>query len=99
MQYFVWQSTKSGRCAVLNQYYKSTISDEVFNIISKKVDVNGNICEISDKFFEYENKHRKKIENENDSQFEDRRDINQDETSKYVNGKQSKLPLQKNYKN
>ena len=35
MRNFVRQSIKGGRCTALNQYYKSTISDKVFNIISK----------------------------------------------------------------
>ena len=30
---------KDGRCAALHQIYKSTISDEVFNIISKELGV------------------------------------------------------------
>ena len=78
MQYFVRQSIKGGRCGALNQYYKYTISDEVFNKTPKELDLNGNIYEILDKYFEYENKHRKTIENEYDSQFEVFRDINQD---------------------
>ena len=49
MRNFVRQSIKEGRCTALNQYYKSIISDEVFKIISKKLGVNGNICEILDK--------------------------------------------------
>ena len=44
MRYFVRQSIKGGRCAALNQYYESAISDEVFNIISKELDINGYIC-------------------------------------------------------
>ena len=35
MRHFVRQSIKGGRCSALNQYYKSNISQEVFNIISK----------------------------------------------------------------
>ena len=42
--YFLRQGIKSGRCSALNQYYKSIASDEVFNIISKKLDMNGTIC-------------------------------------------------------
>ena len=37
---------KGGRCNAFNQHYKSENSDEVFNIISKELNVNGNICEI-----------------------------------------------------
>ena len=59
MQHFVRKSTKNGRCSSFNQYYKSTIPDEVFNSISKELIVIGNICEILDKFFEDTMKHRK----------------------------------------
>ena len=55
IRHFVRQGIKSGRCTSLNQHYKSTISDEVFNNISKELDLNGNICEILDKYFEYTN--------------------------------------------
>ena len=95
MRYFVRQSMKGDRCAALSQYYQSTTSDEVFNIISKELDVNGNKCEILDRSFQYENKHRKIIEHAYDSQFKDKRDINQDEKSKHVNDKLTKLPLHK----
>ena len=71
MRHFVRQSIKGGRCSALNQFFKSFDSDEVFNIISKELNVNGNICEFLDESFEYKNKHRKIIENEYDSQFED----------------------------
>ena len=70
MRYFLRQSTKGGRC----QYYKSATSDEVFFILSKELNINGNICEILDKYFEYTNKQRKILENEYDSEFEDYRD-------------------------
>ena len=57
---FVRQSIKGGRSSALNQCYNSAISDEVFNIISKELDINGSICEFLDKYFEFTNKHRKK---------------------------------------
>ena len=49
---FVRQSIKGGRCGIFNQYYKSTIPDEVFSNISKKLNVNGTVCEIIDECFE-----------------------------------------------
>ena len=55
MRHFVRQSIKGGRCSALNQYYKSNISDEVFSIISKEININGNVCEILEKYFEYTN--------------------------------------------
>ena len=57
---FVRQSIKGGRCSALNQRLKSALSDQVFNFISKELDINGNICEFLDKYFEFTNKHRKK---------------------------------------
>ena len=59
MRYFVRQSIKGGRCSVLNHYYKSTISDQVFRIISQDLCFDGKICEILDKYFEYTNTHKK----------------------------------------
>ena len=47
-------------------------------IFQKKINNNGNMCEILDKNFYNINKQRKKLENEYDSQFEDYRDINRD---------------------
>ena len=66
MRHFVEQNIKGGRCSALNQYYKSAISAEVFNIISKEINVNGNdnVCEIIDKYFEYTNEQRKILEDE-----------------------------------
>ena len=76
MRYFVRQSIKDGICGSLNQYYKSIFSDEVFNVISKDIDINGNLFGILDNYFEFTNKHRTIIEDECDSQFEDYLDIN-----------------------
>ena len=66
MGHFVRKSKKGGRCSALNQYYKSNISQEVFNIISKELIVNGqdNVCEIINKHLEYTNEQRKIIEDE-----------------------------------
>ena len=52
MKNFVRQSIKAGRCNAFNQQYKSENSDEVFNI-SIELDINGNICEILEKYFEF----------------------------------------------
>ena len=60
IKHFVRQSIKGGRCSALNQSSKTNILDEVFNIISKELDNNGNVCEILERCFEYTNKHRKK---------------------------------------
>ena len=74
---FARKSTEGGRCNVFNQYYKSGFPDEVFNIISKKLNVNGNICEIFEKFFDFLNKYEKQNGKEFDSKYDDYRDIDQ----------------------
>ena len=83
----------------MNQYYKSIFWDEVFNNISKEVDIIGNICETSDKYLEYENKHKKIPETEYHSQFKDYRDTNEDEKAKYGHKKLSKFTKPNKLKN
>ena len=97
MRHFVRKSIKGGRCSALNQHYKSNISQEVFNIISKELNVNDNdnVCEIIDKYFEYTNKQRKIIENENDSKFKDYRDNDEEERTEHINKELNKLPIHK----
>ena len=98
MRHFVRQSIKRGRCSALNQYHKSSISDKVIIIILKELDINGNKCEILDKYFEFTNKHRKIIENEYNSQFEDYKDIDHEGRKNYINNKLSKLTLHEKFK-
>ena len=95
MRNFVRKAIKGGRCNAFNQHYKSEISDEVFNIISKELNVNGNICEILEKYFEFLNKYEKQYAKEFDSKFDDYRDIDQKEKEKYVNRKLNMLPIHK----
>ena len=91
MRHFVRKNVKGGLCSALNQNFKSSISDKVFNIISQELNVQGNFCEIIDKYIEFTNKHRTIIKDEYDSQFDEYRDINQERKEKYVNDKLSKL--------
>ena len=91
MRYFVRKIRKGGRCSSLNQYYKSINSDEVFSFISRGLNPNGNICEISVKNFNIINKQRKLIENDHDSQFEDSGKIDSHEKAKHINNEVSKL--------
>ena len=53
MRNFVRKAIKGGRCNAFNQHFKSEISDEVFNFISKEVKVKGYECEIREKYFEF----------------------------------------------
>ena len=97
MRHFVRKSIKGGRCSALNQYYKSHISKEVFNIISETLGVNNNdnVCEIIDKYFEYTNAKRNIIEDEYDSHFKDYRDIDEEERTEHINKELNKLPIHK----
>ena len=89
---------KGGRCNSFNQYYKSEISDEVFNIISKELNVDNvgkNVCDSLEKYFEFLNKHEKEYEKEFDSKYNDYRDFDQKEKEKNVNKKLNILPIHK----
>ena len=93
MRNFVRKAIKGGRCNAFNQHYKSEILNEFFKIISKELNVNGNICDILEKYFEFLNKYEKQYSKEFDSKYDDYRDINQKEKEKYVNKKLNMLPL------
>ena len=92
---FVRKSIKGGRCNAFNQNYKSEISDEVFDIISKEVNVNGNICEILEKYFKFLNNYEKQYVEEFDSKYDDNRDINEKEKTETKNKKLNMLPIHK----
>ena len=98
MKWFVRQSIEGGRCSAVNQYYNSIVSVEVHNIFSIELNINGNVCVILDKYVQFKNKQRRIIEDEYDSRFEDNQDVNEDEKTKYVNDKLSKLTIHTNKK-
>ena len=91
MRNFVRKSTKGGRCNAFNQHYKSEGSDEVFDNISKELNVNGNECEILEKYFELLNEHEKQDAEEFNSKCDDYRDFDQKENTEYINKKLNML--------
>ena len=96
MRNFVGKAIEGGRCNAFNQYYKSKILDEVFNIISKELNVDndgGNECDILEKYFEFLSKYEKEYEKEFDSKYNDYRDIKPKEKETYVNKKLNMLPI------
>ena len=95
MRNFVRKTIKGGRCIAFNQHYKSEISDEVFNIISKELKFNGNICNLLENYFEFLIKYEKQYGKEFDSNYDDYRDINQKEKTNYINKKLNMLPIHK----
>ena len=86
---------KRRRSNSFTQQCKYKISDDVFKIISKELDTVGNICEISEKFFEFLSKHEKLYAKEFDSNFKDYRDINPKGKEKFKNKKPNFLPIHK----
>ena len=95
MRNFVRKAIKGGRCNAFNQHYKSEISDEMFKLISKELNVNGNICDLLEKYFDFLNKYEKQHAKEFDSKYDDYRDIDQKEKENYVNRKLNMLPIHK----
>ena len=67
----------------------------MFNIISKKLNVNGIICEILERYFKILNKYEKQYAKEFDSKYDDYRDIDQKEKETYVNKKLNMLSIHK----
>ena len=64
---FVRQGIKRSRCNAFHQHYKFENSDEVFNNISKELDITDNKWEILEKFSKFLNKHEKQYAKEFDS--------------------------------
>ena len=97
MRNFVRKAIKGGRCNAFNQHYKYEISDEVFNIFSKEINVNSksNEYEILEEYFKFLNEHEKQYTEEFKLKYDDYRDINQKEKEEYVNKKLNMLPIHK----
>ena len=71
MRNFVHIAIKGGRCNPFNQHYKSETSDDVFNIISKELDNNGNEVDPLEKYFKFLNKYEKQYAKEFGSKIDD----------------------------
>ena len=61
-----------------DQHYKSEISDKVFNIIPKELNVNGNICHLLEKYSKFLNKYERQCAKEFDSNYDPYRDFGQE---------------------
>ena len=95
MRKFVRKANKGGRCNAFNQHYKSEFSDEVFNIISKELNFDGNECDILEKYFEFLKENEELCEKEFNSKYDDYGDIDQKEKTNYMNKKPNMLPIHK----
>ena len=67
----------------------------MFNIISKELNVNGNICDLLEKYFEFLNKYEKQNTKEFHSKYDDYRDINEKEKTDFINKKLNMLSIHK----
>ena len=95
MRWFVRQSIKGGRVCGFNQYYKSKTSDDILKVISKELNFTGNVYDFIEAYMEYKNAHLKIIKDKYESQFDDYRDIDEDELNEYVNKRLGELPIHK----
>ena len=91
----VRKAIEGGRCNAFNQHYKSGISDELFNIVSKELNVDGNECDILEKYFELLNENEGLYAKEFGSKYDDYRDIDQKEKTGFINKKVNMLSIHK----
>ena len=71
MRWFVRQAAYGSRCGACNQYYKSKFCSKFLNIISKELNVVGNIYEKIEAYMNYKNEHLEIFEKEYKSPFDD----------------------------
>ena len=92
-RWFVRQSIKGGRVCAFNQNYKSSVYDDIINIISKELCVEGKIFDILEEYLRYKKKHYERFEKENKNQFNDYRHEIEEEQQQHINEKLSNLRL------
>ena len=92
MRWFVRQSMKAGRYTSFNPYCKSKIAEKIFETISEKLNVKGNICEVNEGYVEYMGK-KKTMEKEDNSVFDDYRKIIVEEKDSYIKNQLGELPI------
>ena len=93
MRHFVRETAYGGRNCAFNQNYKSRSCDNVLNIVSKEINVEGNTYEKIEAYMNYKEEHLKVFGKEYESQFDDYRDENFEEKEKYINEKLNQLSI------
>ena len=91
VRHFVRQAAYGGRFCDFNQYYKSKTSDDNLKIISKELNVEGNVYDKIEAYMNYKNEQYKFFEKEYESNFNDYRDENVEEKENCINEKISEL--------
>ena len=79
-------------CA-FNQYYKSKIWDDILNIISEELNVQGNIFDNIELYMDFKNEHYKIFEKEDENQFDDCRNEKVEEKEIFINEKLGNLSI------
>ena len=93
MRDFVRRAAFGGGVCAFNHYSKPKHCDDILKIISKELNIRGNVYDIFEAYMEYKNKQFKVLEKEYESQFSDYRDENIEEKEKYINEKLSQFPI------
>ena len=84
------------KCSAFNQHYIFEISDEVFNIISRRKNVNGNICNLLERFFDFLDKNEIYMQKNSIQKLRIIEISIQKEKTDYTNNKLNKLPIHEN---
>ena len=79
MRWFVRQSIKGGRVCAFIQYYISEICDYILKCKSEEWNEKGIVYDIVEAHLDYKNKHLEIIKKEYESNFNDYRDIDEEE--------------------
>ena len=69
MSWFVRQSIKGIRVCSFNQFYKSKFCDEVLEVLSEELKVEGNVYDIIEAYMKYKNEHLEITKEEYESKF------------------------------
>ena len=93
MRYLVKQSRKGGRVCAFNQFCKSKICGVFSKIISRELNVEGNVYDTIEAYLSYKNKHFKITKEEYKNKFNDSRRIDEEEMEENINKKLGELPL------
>ena len=93
IRWFVRQAAYGGHVCAFNQYYKSSMYDDILKITSKELKIEGNTYEKIEAYMKYKNEHFEIFEKENEDQFNDHRNENIEQKEKYINEKLSDFPI------
>ena len=93
MRWFIRQSIKGGRFCAFIQYYKSKVCDDVLKISWEGLNVKRNVFDNFEAYMKFKNEHLKIIKVENESKFNDYRDIHEEELNNYINKNLGEIPI------